>query len=176
MTAEAVAGFAEAATRYQQARPWQRTRHDRPIQLDSATLGTAPVFLMVLGNRSGDCGLVVFFQRPALSLTLQGSLLGELITWPAFLAAIFGGQAGQPPGEPEAVFNDGHAYTQTPGNTLRRPRAGELLLLEGCLRAVPGFIERHGIAERAVEEVSIPVAGDEIRMTLSWVTEGEREL
>lgn len=111
-----------------------------------------------------------------MTLHLQGSLLGELITWPGFLAALLGGQADQPAGEAEAVFNDGHGYTREPGNTIRRPRLGELQLLEGCLRALPAFIEGHGTSERAVEEVSVPVAGGEVRMTLSWVTEGEREL
>jgi hypothetical protein len=81
-----------------------------------------------------------------------------------------------PSRDAEAVFNDGHAYMETPPNTLRRPRSGELLLLEGCLRAVPGFIERHGGAVSGTEEVSIAVTSGTLQMTLSWVVEGDREL
>ena len=176
VTPEAVAGFAEAATRYHQAQPWQRIRPDRTIKLDCASYSKEPAFLMVLGHRTADSGLVVFFQRPGLSLTLQGALLGDLITWPAFLAAIFDGRASQPPRDAEAVFNAGHDYTQTPPNTLRRPRSGELLLLEGCLRAVPGFIERHGGAVSGTEDVSVAVTSGTLQMTLSWVVEGDREL
>jgi len=112
-----------------------------------------------------------------VTLHLQGSLLGNLITWQGFLAVFLGRQADAPAAEAEALFNEGHGYTTgEPGNTLRRPRLGELQLLEGCLRALPGFIERHDMNELASEEVSVPAAGGEIRMTLSWVTEGEREL
>ena len=176
VTPEAVAGFADAATSYHQAQPWQRIRPDRTIRLDCASYSKEPAFLMVLGLRTVNSGLVVFFQRPGLSLTLQGALLGELITWPPFLAAIFDGRAGRPAGEAEAVFNDGHGYTQTPPDTLRRPRSGELLLLEGCLRAVPGFIERHDGAVPATEDVSVAVTSGTLQMTLSWVVEGDREL
>jgi hypothetical protein len=176
MTPEVVAGFADAAKRYHRAQPWQRIRPDRMIKLDCASYSREPAFLMVLGDRTVDSGLVIFFQRPGFSLTLQGALLGELITWPGFLAAIFDGRAGLPPGAAEAVFNDGHGYTQTPPNTLRRPRSGELLLLEGCLRAVPGFVERQGDNVHGTEDVSIAVTSGTMQMTLSWVVEGEREL
>ena len=65
MTPEAVAAFQDAASRFRAARPWQRVRADRTIRLDCASLGTAPAFIMVLGHGSVECGLVIFFQRPA---------------------------------------------------------------------------------------------------------------
>lgn len=65
LTPEAVAGFSDAASCFRDARPWQRIRNDRTIKLDCASLGDDPAFIMVLGDGSVDCGLVIFFQRPA---------------------------------------------------------------------------------------------------------------
>ena len=58
-----------------------------------------------------------------------------------------------------------------PANLLR-----ELQVLEACLRALPAFIGKHSTTEPAVEEVIVPVAGGQLAMTLSWMTEGTREL
>lgn len=176
MTPEAVAGFLDAASRFSEARPWLRIRHDRVIRLDCPSLGGEPAFIMVLGNGSAERGVVVYYQRPAPTLHLQGSLLGELLTWAPFAAVLLGAEGDQQAAEAEAVFNDGHGYTREPPNTLRRPRADELQLLEACLRAVPGFIERHTAAGPAAEEVAVRVSGGEVGLTLSWVVEGEREL
>jgi tRNA (mo5U34)-methyltransferase len=176
MTPEAVAGFLDAASRFRETRPWRRVRHDRTIKLECASLGGNPAFITVLGNGSSDCGLVVYYQRPAPTLHLQGSLLGELLTWAPFAAVLLGKEGDLQPAEADAVFNDGHGYTRHPANTLRRPRVGELQLLEACLRALPGFIERHAAAGPAAEVVVVRVSGGEVGLTLSWVVEGEREL
>lgn len=177
ITPEALAGFFAAASRFLDARPWQRIRHRRTIRLDAASLGTEPAFLMVLGDGNSHRGLVIFLQRPAVTMHLQGSLLGHLATWAGFLAVFLGGPHDQAAGEADAVCNDGHGYTPAePVQSLRRPRASELQVLEACLRAVPAFIERHDDSAGAAENVSVPVAGGEVQMTLSWVTEGEREL
>jgi hypothetical protein len=148
---------------------------------------------MVLGQGTSERGLVIHFQRPGFAMAVQGLLLGDQVTWPPFMALFYSSAAELPPGEaqalsehgcaiagdssPFALVNDGHAGTsRAPGSTVRRPRAEELRLLEGCLRALPGFVERHGGAESGREDVVVQVAGGAVRITLAWVTEGEREL
>jgi hypothetical protein len=173
VTPGAIASFEDAATRFKEIAPWVRIRPDRTITVACAAFAKDPVFVAVLGDRTADRGLVVFFSRPGLSLTLQGALLGEQITWPPFVAALFPGAA---PASVEAVFNEGHGYAQTPPDTVRRPRASELLLLEGCLRAVPGFIERHLDDAHGTQDVSIAMGTGTLAMTLWWIVEGEREL
>jgi hypothetical protein len=56
---------------------------------------------------------------------------------------------------------------------LRPPLAWELDLLEGCLRAVPEFLDRHPQDDPATEEITVPVASRELRLVLSWVAHTE---
>jgi hypothetical protein len=128
---------------------------------------------MVLGHRGVHPGLVVFFERPAVVLHLQGALPGEHVTYAGFAAALFDGSRDGA-ARAEAVFNDGHPYGAQPPNTVRRPRPAELLLLEAGLRAVPLFLGRSG--GRNTDDLSIAVASGTVRVTLSRLVEGEREL
>ncbi len=176
VTREATAALADAFAQFQAARPWEAVPHDRLIKLECAQLGGEAACVLLLGSRSAEHGVIIFFQRPTATLMLQGSLLGEMITWPGFLAAFSSGSDGSQSGEAEAVFNGGHAYAANPANTLRRPQVGELLLLEGCLRAVPQLVARQPGPAGAGQEMAVSVAAGVIQMTLSWVTEGEREL
>ena len=43
--------------------------------------------------------------------------------------------------------------------------------MEGCLRAVRGFVARHRQDDPATEEVTVPVSSGELRLVLSWVME-----
>lgn len=193
MTRDAIAGFCEAATRFHGAQPWLGVRQDVTIKVECASLGAEPAFVMVLGNGSAQRGMAIYFDRGWLTMTLQGSLPGNRITWASFLAVFYRGEAELPAGEagtlsdqgwtgpketyPFAVFNEAHgARTRERGNRLRRPSALELQVLEACLRVLPAFIEKHSTTEPAVEDVTVPVAGGHLAMTLSWMTEGGREL
>ena len=57
------------------------------------------------------------------------------------------------------------------GLALRPPLAWELELLEGCLRAVPEFVNRHRQGGPAREEMTVPVASGPLKLTLAWVCE-----
>jgi hypothetical protein len=124
-------------------------------------------------------------------MTRQGSLLGGELTWASFAGVFFWPPSDLPPDEagayqaaglatpegllPYAIFNEGHGYrSPDPAHALRRPVGNELSLIEECLRALPGFVERHGGAPSASEEFP-PVAGG-LALRLSWVVEGAREL
>jgi hypothetical protein len=124
-------------------------------------------------------------------MTRQGSLLGGELTWASFAGVFYWPAADLPPDEasvfqaqghvtpdgllPYAIFNQGHGYrTPDPDYALRRPAGGELALIAECLRALPGFIERHGTSESASEEFTSADGGSPL--TLSWVVEGAREL
>src|SRR5262249_13444228 len=57
------------------------------------------------------------------------------------------------------------------GLSLRPPLAWELELMEGCLRAVPDFVNRHPQGDPAREKMTVPVASGELNLVLSWVVE-----
>jgi len=59
------------------------------------------------------------------------------------------------------------------GLALRPPLAWELELIEGCLRTVPDFVNRRKQDDPAREELTVPAALGELKLVLSWVTEGE---
>jgi hypothetical protein len=59
------------------------------------------------------------------------------------------------------------------GMSVRPPLAWELKLVEGCLRAVPDFVNRHKQDDQANEEITVPVASGPLKLKLSWVDEEE---
>jgi tRNA (mo5U34)-methyltransferase len=193
MTPKAIAGFCEAAARFYRAQPWQGIRQDVTIKIECASLGAQPAFVMVLGNGSLQRGMAIYFDRGWLTMTLQGSLPGDRIAWAPFLAVFYRGEAELPAGEastlsdwgwtgskeryPFAVFNEAYGEkTRELGNRIRRPNPLELQVLEACLRVLPAFIENRSTTEPGGEVVNVPVAGGQLGMTLSWITEGAREL
>jgi hypothetical protein len=186
----ALATFAQEAIRFDAARPWTRVAGERTIQVDSPRIGE-PGFLTVVGDRTAQRGFLVYFQRPGLTMTRQGSLLGPELTWAPFAGVWFWPPSELPPEEaaalqaeghvtadgllPYAIFNQGHGYrSPDPDHALRRPGSNELAFLADCLGALPVFIERHGSAEAASE--AFPSASGDSGLTLSWVVEGAREL
>jgi tRNA (mo5U34)-methyltransferase len=189
VTPAEMAAFGQAATRFHAARPWTRVAAERTIQVDSPRIGE-PGFLTLFGD-GAERGILIYFQRPGLTMTRQGSLLGGELTWAPFAGVFFWPEADLPPDEaeayraeghvtgegllPYAVFNEGHGYrSPDPARALRRPAARELALIAECLRALPAFIERHGTSESASEEFAAAQGGSPL--TLSWVVEGAREL
>lgn len=76
----------------------------------------------------------------------------------------YGWQVARPDAYPEVFHKER-------GLSLRPPLAWELELLEGCLRAVPGFVNRHPQDDPAREEFTVPASSGELKLALSWVVE-----
>ena len=75
-----------------------------------------------------------------------------------------GWQVARPDAYPEVFHKER-------GLSLRPPLAWELELMEGCLRAVPEFVNRHKQDDPAREEMTVPVASGQLKLVLSWVVE-----
>jgi len=45
--------------------------------------------------------------------------------------------------------------------------------MEGCLRAVPDFVNRRRQDDSARDEFTVPVASGQLKLGLSWVIENE---
>src|SRR5262249_54878597 len=76
----------------------------------------------------------------------------------------YGWEVARPDAYPEVFHKER-------GLSVRPPLAWELELLEGCLRAVPAFVERRPQDDPAREEVTVPAASGELRMALAWVVD-----
>jgi tRNA (mo5U34)-methyltransferase len=193
VTRQAIAWFCEAATLFFEAQPWRETPQGVTIKVESVVTGPQPLFVMALGHRSRHRGLFLYYDRGWLTMTLQGWLTGSRMTWTPFLAVLYRGSAELPSGEsamlrsegwiasketyPLALCNDVYGDdTDQPVNKLRRPSQTELQLLEACCRVLPMFIEKHKSTRApAVEDVSVATERGELKLTLSWMTEGVRE-
>ena len=55
------------------------------------------------------------------------------------------------------------------GLSMRPPLAWELALMEGCLRAIPAFVARHRPDDLSKHKMTVPVAGGDLSLILSWV-------
>ena len=47
--------------------------------------------------------------------------------------------------------------------------------MEGCLRAIPEFMNRHTQDDLAREEITVPVVSAQLKLVLSWVVEGSSD-
>jgi hypothetical protein len=61
------------------------------------------------------------------------------------------------------------AFHKDEGMSMRPPHAWELELLEGCLRAVPDFVDRRKQDDTTPDQVTVPTASGPLALTLSWV-------
>jgi hypothetical protein len=59
------------------------------------------------------------------------------------------------------------------GRSMRAPLAWELELMEGCLRALPGFVERRRQDDPARDEVTVTTAKGPLTLGLAWVQDNE---
>jgi hypothetical protein len=80
----------------------------------------------------------------------------------------YGWQVARPDAYPEVFHKER-------GLSLRPPLAWELELMEGCLRAVPEFVNRHQQGDPAREEMTVPVASGPLKLVLSRVAEDVAE-
>lgn len=75
-----------------------------------------------------------------------------------------GWQVARPDAHPEVFHKER-------GLSLRPPLAWQLELVEGCLRAIPDFVNRRHQDEKGTEEITVPVSTGELTVGLSWVEE-----
>jgi hypothetical protein len=61
------------------------------------------------------------------------------------------------------------------GMSLRQPLVWELELMEGCLRALPDFVNRRKQDDPVKEEFTVPVASGQLKLVLSWVVESGQD-
>lgn len=77
-------------------------------------------------------------------------------------------QHGWPVARPDAYPQIFH---KDRGLATRPPLAWELELMEACLRAIPGFVERRQQEDPTREEMTVPVASGSVKLVLAWMEE-----
>jgi hypothetical protein len=180
VTPEAVASFFDAAAVYYERAPWRKVG-ERAIRVECDRFESGPWYAVMMGQAGMTAGLVLYDDLETLARIQQGDLpQEESAAMTAALAVVYGTADELTEADQEAArrhrwrvaARDAYpsVYRLDPGMNMRPPLAWELELMEGCLRALPEFARkktrRHGTTP-----VTVPVAGGELTLVLSWAEE-----
>jgi tetratricopeptide (TPR) repeat protein len=182
VTPEQAARFYNAAALYYQEAPWRKVGYESAIRLECDRVRSGPWYAVVMGQSALTMGLALYEELETLtrmwtepsddeenalktvSLTVIYGEESELVIADLDAARLHGWRVARPDAYP-AVFR------KELGRSMRPPLSWELELLEAALRAIPGFVNRRAQDDPTPEEMTVPVASGELRLTLAWVPE-----
>jgi hypothetical protein len=182
VTPALVGSFYEAAAFFFRQAPWKKVGYEAAIKVECARFQSGPWYAVLMGQSGLTMGLALYEDLEALRRLWAGDradednarqTVGTSVTfgeeWDIPVADLeaakrHGWQVARPDAYPEVFHKER-------GLALRPPLAWELELVEGCLRAVPGFVERRKQDDPAREGVTVPAASGQLNLVLSWVGE-----
>jgi tetratricopeptide (TPR) repeat protein len=182
MTPAQVGGFFEAAAGFFLRAPWKRVGYEAAIKVECDKFHSGPWYGVLMGQSGLMMGLALYENLDTLRKTWTEEQGDEESARRTVATTVsFGEESDLPVADLEAAQRHGwkvarpDAYPsimhKERGMSKRQPLAWELELMEGCLRAVPDFVERHQQDDPAPEEFIVPVASGPLRLVLSWVVD-----
>jgi tetratricopeptide (TPR) repeat protein len=179
LTPEAVGRFHEAAAAFFRRAPWKKVGYEAPIKIECDEFQSGPWYAVLMGLSGLTLGVSLYDDPQALHGLWTGEPFSEESTREAVTTSvIFGEKWDIPVADLEAATEHGWEVAQPDafpavfrkerGISIRPPLAWELELLEGCLRALPEFVERRKQDDSAREELKVSTASGELRLALSW--------
>jgi hypothetical protein len=178
MVPEQVGGFFDAAAEFYRRAPWRDVPGDTPIRIECDKFQSGPWYAVVMGQHGMTLGLALYEDLDALRSLLTDEVSEEEYSRRMSGLSVMYGEAfeipiadldaaekhGWPVAAPEAYPE---AIRVNPGRAVRPALPWELELVEGCLRAIPDFL-----AEKTASQTqSVPTAGGEITLQLSWLAD-----
>jgi hypothetical protein len=176
---EQAAGYFAAADEFYRAAPWRLIPGDAIIRVECAKYQSGPWFAVVMGQSAMTFGLALYEGIDVLRAILKdgysqdGSARGT-----SAISVTYGEEFEMPIRDLEAIEKHGwpvsapEAYPSVvrvnPGLVVRPPLAWELELVEGCLRAIPQFLQTPG---HASGRITARVASGQLALSLSHVEE-----
>ena len=156
-----IRGFYEAAADFYRAAPWRLVPGDTTLKIECRKFNTHTWYGVVMGQSGLVLGLALYEDLDMLQRLFTGSGSDEEMSRQATGLSVMYGEAfeipiadldaaqryGWPVVGPEAYPNPIYV---NPGRSMRPPLAWELELLEGCLRAIPQFLQS-GAAAATIE-------------------------
>jgi hypothetical protein len=182
VTPAQVASFYEAAAVFFRQAPWKQVGYEAAMKVECGKFRGGPWYAVLMGQSGLEMGLALYEDLETLKSLWAGDRADEEMARQSVATTVTFGeewdipvadlgaakrrdwQVARPDAYPEV-------YHKERGLALRPPLAWELELVEGCLRAVPGFVARHPQDDPAREEMMVPVASGELKLVLSWVVE-----
>jgi len=173
-----IRGFYEAAAGFYRAAPWRLVPGDTTLKIECPKFQTHTWYGVVMGQSGLVLGLALYEDLGMLCRLFTGSGKDEEMSRQATGLSVMYGEAfeipiadldaaerhGWPVVSPEAYPNPIYV---NPGRSMRPPLAWELELLEGCLRAIPQFLE----GGKATATIEVPDSRGNLTLHLSKVEE-----
>ncbi len=180
VTPQQVAGFFDAAAEFYRRAPWKAVGDDATLKVECSKYESGPWYAVVMGQAGMTLGLALYEDLRVVRRMQQGELSDEGHAGKAVVLSVtFGEQTELAVKDLEAIEGHGwqvggpEAYPCTfkkeRGMSIRPPLTWELELMEGCLRAVPEFVQHRQPEDQTPEEMTVPVASGQLKLKLSWV-------
>jgi hypothetical protein len=184
VTAAQVANFYEAASYFFRQAPWKIVGDETAIKVECGKFQSGPWYAVVMGQSGLTTGLALYENLAALrQLWASDGPDEENARQTVATSVTFGEEWDIPVADLEAAKKHGwpvarpdaypEVFRKERGMSLRPLLAWELELVEGCLRTVPDFVNRHMQDDLAPEEVTVSVAFGPLKLVLSWVGDDE---
>jgi tetratricopeptide (TPR) repeat protein len=163
--------FYEAAAEFYRAAPWRLVPGDTTLKIECPKFKTHTWYAVVMGQSGLVLGLALYEDLDMLRRLFTGAGSDEEMSRQATGLSVMYGEAFEIPiADLDAAERHNwpvvsqEAYPNpiyvNPGRSMRPPLAWELELLEGCLRAIPQFLQGES------ESTTIEVPGSRGNLTL----------
>ena len=178
VTPEQARDFYRAAASFYRQAPWHSVGGDEPIEVKCEQLEGGSRFAIVLGRSGKIRGLWLCDDWETCFLFENGDYktVGDHLQ---YTAVHFGGRSQISPDDLEKARRLGFEVTgpraypsvlrKERGGDFRSPDAGELELLEACLRVIPDFLKRAEDRKPDVYEYASEGVTSRMTLDLSWV-------
>jgi hypothetical protein len=154
--------FFAAAADFYRSRPWRCVPSDTVIRIECNRYRSGPWYGVVMGQSGMELGMTLYEDLKVLNTILQGKMSDrESARRTSTLSVTYGEPFDVAPLDVDAAEEHGwpiagpEAYPCVmrvkPGLAMCGPLQWELELLEGCLRAIPGFLDQQ------VNKAAVPV-------------------
>ena len=182
VTPAQVSRYFEAAAFFFLQAPWKRVGDETAIKVECDKFQSGPWYAVVMGQSGLTTGLALYEDLKALRQIWRTDGSEEETTFEDVATTVtFGEEWTIPVADLEAAKKHGwqvarpdaypEVFHKERGLSLRPPLAWQLELMEGCLRAIPDFVNRHTQDEAVREEITLPVASGPLKLVLSWVSD-----
>jgi tetratricopeptide (TPR) repeat protein len=182
VTPELVARFYEAAAFFFRQAPWKKVGYESAIRIEADRFESGPWYGVLMGQSGLTMGLALYEDLKLLRAMWSEDRDDEANARRTVATTVtFGDETETPVVDFDAARRHGWAVARPDaypsvihkerGLSMRPPLAWELELLEGCLRAVPEFVNKRGQDDATPETFTVPVASGPLRLTLAWVVD-----
>ncbi len=182
VTPEQAARFYEAAAYFYRQAPWKKVGYESAIKIECDRIEGGPWYGVLMGQSGLTIGLALYEDLKLLRGMWSEERDDEDNARRTVATTVtFGDEYETPVADIDAARRHGWpvarpdayptAIHKGRGMSMRPPKAVELELLEGCLRAVPEFVMKRDQDDPTPETFTVPVASGPLRLTLAWVVD-----